>query len=161
MWFVGQYLRTAKDIRDSSSYSDIQIGINELRDSIKNLQTLKVATPDTTAPPTVSNTMLNEANKAISNGFVLAGLMQAGVAFEQAVIESAKRKQIVIDDRTTTSQLINKLKVFYGDGIVKELFAVWKLRNQLVHLSPEASKEIKARPELMKYFEWAIRQLEN
>ena len=175
MWFVGQYLRTAKDLRDKTNYGDIQIGIDELRNSLTSLSsifranhtepapstTTTTTTTTTIAPSHTSNFMLSEAIEAVNEGFVLAGLMQAGVAFEQSIIDAAVKRQIVIDNRTTTAQLLNKLKEYYEKSTIQELFAVWKLRNQLIHLNPEASQEIKSRPHLIKYFIWAIEQLEK
>src|SRR5690606_2239161 len=82
MWFVGQYLRAEKDINDKSSYSELQTGIDEIKLTIKNLgSTITTTTTTTTKSPSASieSAMLSEAINAIENGFVLAGLMQAGV----------------------------------------------------------------------------------
>lgn len=160
MWFVGQFQRTSKEINDKASYSNLQTGINDLKDSIKNLKSFQPPKDDTLGfiP---ANTMMSTAKNAVEKGFVLAGLMQAGVALEQAVLAKADKLQINRDNRTTVVQIINQLKNYYDHGTIQEFFAVWKLRNQLVHLSPDASKELENNPKLINYFEWAIKRLEE
>jgi hypothetical protein len=87
--------------------------------------------------------------------------MQAGVAFEQAILRKADRLQIPRDNRVMVSRTLNKLKDVYDDNTIEEFFAVWKLRNQLVHLTNEAAQELEKSPQLIKYFEWAINELDN
>ncbi len=159
MWIVGQYLRTSKEINDSSNYANLQTGILDLKKAISKLQAFSFQQPKTTA--TFENPLLATAKKAIDSGFVLAGLMQAGVAFEQALLAKADKLQIARDNRTNVSQILNRLKDFYDQGTINEFYAVWKLRNQLVHLSNEASIELEKNPSLFKYFEWAIKTLES
>ncbi|MFY0690282.1 MAG: hypothetical protein JXQ90_24165 [Cyclobacteriaceae bacterium] len=157
MWLVGQYLRTAKQIDDATNYQDIQIGLTEVKESLNSLQKFQV----TTTTETTSNTLLEGAKSAIENGHVLAGLMQAGVALEQAIINKAKAHGIYRDERMPVSKAINSLRNVLPEGVIGELFALWKLRNQLVHLTPEASQELETRTDLIKYFEWAISELEK
>lgn len=159
MWFVGQFQRTSKEINDNANYSNLQTGINDLKDSIKSLGSFQ--TPkDYSHGFLTANSMITTARKAVDNGYVLAGLMQAGVALEQAILAKADKLQIPRDNRTTVVHVINNLKDYYDRGTIQEFFAVWKLRNQLVHLSPDASKELENNPRLIKYFEWAINKLE-
>ena len=160
MWFVGQFQRTSKEIKDNTNYSNLQTGINDLKDSIKNLGNFQTPKDDSLGFLT-ANSMITTARKAVENGYVLAGLMQAGVALEQAILAKADKLQIPRDNRTTVVHVINNLKDFYDRGTIQEFFAVWKLRNQLVHLSPDASKELENNPRLIKYFEWAINKLET
>lgn len=158
MWIVGQYLRTAKQIDDSSNYQDIQSGLAEVKDSLDKLK--KSSVPSSPTTPS-SNQLLNDAKQAIEDGHTLAGLMQAGVALEQAIISKVKSLGLYRDDRIPVSKAINSLRNSLPEGTIGELFALWKLRNQLVHLTPEASEELSQRPELIKYFEWAIGELEK
>jgi hypothetical protein len=160
MWFVGQYLRTSKEVRDSSNYSNIQTGIAELQRAISRLQNFS---PQSSRPPisAENNSLFVEAKNAVDNGFVLAGLMQAGVAFEQAILSKADRLQIPRENRTTIARVLNSLKDYYSAGTISELFAIWKLRNQLIHLTEEAAAELKNSPKLIQYFEWAIKELEQ
>lgn len=160
MWIVGQYLRTSKELNDTSNYSSLQTGISDLQRAISKLQTLTPQT-ETTSPVSSDNTLLKNAKSAVDNGFVLAGLMQAGVAFEQAILSRANRLQIPRDNRTTVAQLFNRFRDFYPDGTIREFFAIWKLRNQLIHLTEEAAQELEKSPKLINYFEWAINELER
>ena len=168
MWIVGQFQRTSKEVRDNSNYSNLQTGIDDLRKAISKLQPIPTTTTTTTTttsqPSTtqfLTNSMLQSANNAVGQGFVLAGLMQAGVAFEQAIVNKAQNLQIPREDRTTVAQLLNKLREYYSKDIIQELFAVWKLRNQLIHLTEEAAIELEKSPNLIKYFIWAINTLED
>lgn len=158
MWLVGQYLRTAKQIDDSANYEDLQAGIEDVKKSILKLHSLQGQKAET---PVVSNSLLNAAEKAINSGHVLAGLMQAGVAFEQAVIAKVESLGYYSGKRIPVYKAIRSLSNVMDESIIGELLAVWKLRNQLVHLSPEAAKELESRPELYNYFEWAISELEK
>ena len=158
MWLVGQYLRTEKQIDDSTNYQDIQAGISDVKQSISELHKIHGQKAE---KPVASNSLLDGAKKAIEDGHVLAGLMQAGVAFEQAVISKAEKHDLYHGSRTPIYKSIQGLNRFMDDSIIGELFAVWKLRNQLVHLTPEAAEELESRPELFNYFEWAISELER
>ena len=160
MWIVGQYLRTSKELNDKSNYQNLQTGIDDLRSAISKLQSFTFATSPKTLSKT-ENKMLSNAKSAIDSGYVLAGLMQAGVAFEQAIISKAERLGIQQDRRLTVSKLLNELKHHFDRGTIAEFYAVWKLRNQLVHLTDEAAMELENSPHLIKYFEWAINELEN
>lgn len=161
MWIVGQYLRTSKELADSSNYSTLQTGIADLQRAISKLQSYTFQSSKTTTTVPTGNSMLSSAKKALDNGFVLAGLMQAGVAFEQAIYSKADRLQIPRDNRTTVSQVLSRLKEHYDINTIREFYAVWKLRNQLVHLTDEAAQELERSPKLIKYFEWAINELDN
>jgi hypothetical protein len=159
MWLVGQCLRTSKELKDSSNYTTIQTGIADLQKAISNLHPLAYQSAQTSTA-SIKNTQLQSARQAVEAGFVLAGLMQAGVAFEQAILSKADQLQIRRDSRMTVTQVLNQLKQYYDQSIINEFYAIWKLRNQLVHLTPEAANELEKSPSLIKYFEWAISQLE-
>ncbi|MCU7836144.1 MAG: hypothetical protein KZQ83_12960 [gamma proteobacterium symbiont of Taylorina sp.] len=158
MWLVGQYLRTAKQIDDSANYEVLQAGISDVKESIRQLHALQGQKAE---KPVITNSLLAGAQKAINDGHVLAGLMQSGVAFEQAIITKAEKHDFYREPRTPVYKAIQSLSKVMNKNIINELFAVWKLRNQLVHLSPEAAKELESRPELYNYFEWAISELEK
>ena len=158
MWLVGQYLRTSKQIDDSANYQDIQTGINDVKESVDKLHNFQLEKPDTSE---LVNPLLYGAKLAVEQGHVLAGLMQAGVAFEQAIINKVGVEGFYRGSRVPISKAIWSLKNIMDKSVVKELQIVWKLRNQLVHLSPEAAKELEASPDLIEYFEWAISELER
>lgn len=158
MWLVSQYLRTAKQIDDSSQYEQLQAGLSDVKNSINQLHELHKQKSEDAG---TSNALLQNAQDAITSGFVLPGLMQAGVAFEQAVINKAQSRGLYTGPKMPVSKVINNLRRIYDEGVINELFAVWKLRNQLVHLSPEAAEELANQPELFKYFQWAVSELEK
>lgn len=158
MWLSGQYLRTKKSIDDTTNYSDLQAGINEVKNSINALRNIQTNNIQSNDP---SNSLLDGAKQAVESGHVLAGLMQAGVAFEQAIIKKAEKHNIYVNRKTPVAKAISLLRNQMDNSIIGELFALWQLRNQLVHLTPEASEELENRPELIKYFEWGISELEK
>ncbi|PHQ23686.1 hypothetical protein CLH62_19645 [Marinobacter guineae] len=158
MWLVGQYLRTAKQLDDSSNYEAIQAGLSDVKESIRKLHEIHGTKTQKAA---TSNSFLVDAKKAVADGHVVAGLMQAGVAFEQAVINKAIQLKLYRGPRVPVAKTINGFRRFMSEPVIDELFAVWKLRNQLVHMSPEAADELANSPELIDYFEWAISELEK
>ena len=158
MWLVGQYLRTEKQIDDSANYQDIQANINEVKESIENLRFSQDPMHDEVQ---AHNPILHAAELAVNNGHVLAGLLQAGVAFEQAVIAKANRHGLYHGARVPTYKAIKNLGEVMPSSTVADLLGLWKLRNQLVHLNPEAAKEMVNQPELLGSFSWAIGELEK
>ncbi len=172
MYFVTQYLRTAKDLRDSTSQGEIQTSLSEVRESINALRALateRKPTQDSKSGIPPENTtndhvrwMIDEATRAVENGFVLAGLTQAGVAFEQAIRNAVANNHIDPGPRATPYHMLKALKQseIYDPGTIAELLTVWNLRNQLVHLDSDAAAEIRNSPDLINYFRWAINLLD-
>jgi hypothetical protein len=159
MWFVSLWIRTTKELTDSTNYSTLQTGLVEIKEAITNLQSQPPANIQTGHKGTKNDLMLG-ARQAVDRGFVLAGLLQAGVTFEQSII--AKAEQLGIQKTNNhVANIIKQLRDYYDHGTVQEFFNIWKLRNTLVHLTPEAAIELNKSPQLIKYFEWAVSRLEE
>lgn len=156
MWLVGQFFRTSKQLADSEHFNRLSAGIEDINRSIRELQAAPPVIISTHAPPSPVTQLMAQAKHLVQSGHVLAGLLQAGVAFEQAVHEKANRIGIKSSNFRSTSQLLTKIEEQIGPGANNELQALWKLRNQIAHADSDASSELQNRPELIRYFENAI-----
>lgn len=160
MWFVGQFLRTSKELDDKGKFTALQSTLSEVKEAISGLEKFKVP-EDKNLSYLARNALLHDAAKAVASGHVLAGLMQAGVAYEQALLAAARRHQIQHDRRTIVSRIIRDMREYYDEATIAELNALWQLRHRLIHLTEEAALELEKQPGLIKYFEWAINVLEQ
>lgn len=154
-WLMTQYLRVEKQIDDSTQYEQLQAGIDDVKASIRDLHRQRVQD----VKPPLNTSLMTEAIETVKSGRVLAGLLLAGVAFEQAVRDRALREGIEVLPRTPTQQLIRDLREYLRPEVIAELPPLWKLRNQLAHVNLDAAEELQQRPELLKHFEWAVGEL--
>ena len=155
MWLVGQYLRTAKQIDDSESHEDIRYTLSQLQTSIKEIS------PKTRAKLSLSNPLLHSADQSVQNGRVLAGLLQAGVAFDDAVINKAKKHSINIDERRSSFGIILEFEPFLSHMVFSDLIQLCRFKNQLTRLTEEEKAEIERQPHLLGNFIWAVTELES
>ncbi len=168
-YFVGQYLRTAKQVGDSKKFSDIETGIADakmsmaagladIKQSIADFKAVQVAVPHQGAP--LSNHLFQQAKGIAQGGNVLAGLLQAGLAFEQAIHDKARRMGLDRREFRSLPELIARIERQLGPGAEREIQVLWKLRNQIVHADQEAVAELQRRPDLMSMFERGMELLD-
>ena len=161
MWLLGQFFRTSKQLSDSENFNRLSAGIEDIHNSIRELRTTPTPTPTPTpsATPDQANQLMAQAKHLVQGGHVLAGLLQAGVAFEQAVHAKAQRAGLHRQNFRSFPQLLQRIEEQLGPGASKELQVLWKFRNQIVHADPQASEELQQRPELINYFDSGIKML--
>ena len=98
MWFVGLYERARKKTTDKESFETLSTGLQSLTDLVKDLRQSPHAASAGTAPgpftPSYSGSLVTEAFTIFAAGHKLAALLQAGVAFEQAVRAFARRQGV-------------------------------------------------------------------
>jgi len=167
MWLLGQFFRTSKQLSDSANFNRLSVGIEDINKSIRELRSS--ATPQPAATPTSSvspsaasaqiGQLMTQAKQLVQSGHVLAGLLQAGVAFEQAVYAKAQRAGLDRQEFRSLPQLLRRIEDHLGPGANQELQVLWKFRNQIVHADPQASEELQQRPELVNYFDSGIKML--
>lgn len=105
------------------------------------------------------NPLLEEAKQAVSDGYVLAGLMQAALAFEHTLLAKAREHRLMYGYRTSVAKALRRFDTFMKPSEVNQLFEIWELRNQLIHMSPESAERFKQKPELIGRLESGIRLL--
>lgn len=162
MWLVGQFFRASKQLSDSDNFNRLSAGIDDINNSIKELRAIPAAnavqaTVPAPAPP--ANQLMLQARQLVQSGHVLAGLLQAGVALEQAALAKAQRMGLYRQNFRSFPQLLRRIEEQLGPGANTELQTLWKFRNQIVHADPHASDELQHRPELINFFESGIKLL--
>jgi hypothetical protein len=165
MWFVGQYLRAAKQLQDAD-----QLGVIATKvDSIAAAMTASAAAQGVAAPAsgfpvpiqdTVSRVLMDEAHAAIQSGNTFAGLLTASVAFDHAVESAVRRLGASLDFRGGLVRHISWLAQFTGRDIAKELHALRDARNRLIHLRGEPP-DLSAADRIWTGFRWAVWYLEQ
>ena len=141
---------------------ELAAGHEEILRSIAELKKTQTRLPqvEPPRPPYIyEGRLLDEARTLVEGGYVFAGLLTAGLAFEQAVRHRARRLGVDAADELPVAQLLRILQRSFNRGTSEELRALWKLRSQIVHATPDAARELASQPELIKYFESAIDSL--
>lgn len=164
MWLLGQFFRTSKQLSDSESFDRLSAGIGEINKSIRELRAMPSpnASPiGRVSIPSPPNQLMLQARELAKNGHVLAALLQAGVAFEQAALSKAARMGLYRHNFHSFPRLLQKIEEQLGPGAKTELQSLWKFRNQIVHADPQASEELQQRPELVDFFDSGIRMLDS
>lgn len=157
MWLLGQFLRTSKQVSDAETFTEISAGIAEINKSVSELKAASVARPlVSTAQP---NRLFVQAKELVHNGYVIAGLLQGGLAFEQAVYDKASRIGLNRSEYRSLPRLIAEIEKSLGSGAQQEIQVLWKLRNQIVHADEEALEQLQHQPELISMFERGIEML--
>jgi hypothetical protein len=159
MWLLGQFFRTSKQLSDSENFNSLSAGIEDINNSIRELRALPVPAPMSSSAPPPSNQLMVQAKQLVQSGHVLAGILQAGVAFEQAVHAKAQRTGLHRQNFHSFPQLLQRIEEQLGPGAGKELQALWRFRNQIVHADSQASEELQQRPELVDFFDSGIKML--
>lgn len=157
MWLLGQFLRTSKQVSDSKSFSGLFAGIAEINKSVAELRASGMG--GALATPQLEGELFLHAKQLVKQGSVLAGLLQGGVAFEQAVHDKANRMGLRRNDYKVMSHLVSEIEGQLGPGAQRELQVLWRLRNQIAHADEEAVRQLQQQPELIEMFERGIQML--
>lgn len=157
MWLLAQFLRTSKQISDSEHFEKLTASLADITTSIKELKAIPHAPRGHGAPQV--NELITGAKEIATRGHVLAGLLQAGLAFEQALQQKARRMGLDRGRHRGIQALIEEIERQLGPGASRELHMLWRLRNQIVHAEPEAAEELQSQPELIDMFSAGISML--
>jgi len=158
MWLMGQFLRTSKQPSDAEQFSQLSVGLAEINQSIGELKSASqrnLSVPE----PRQSSQLFAQAKEIAGRGDVFAGLLQAGVAFEQAIHDKAKRQGLNRKEFRSLPHLIREIESMLGPGAKREIEVLWRLRNQIVHADEAAVQELQNQPGLIHSFERGIEML--
>ncbi|MBV6855145.1 hypothetical protein KWH45_17180 [Xanthomonas campestris pv. mirabilis] len=170
MWLAGQFLRASKQIADQDNFDRLSAGIDDIRASVEDLRANRTAPSGagtapsgaSTAPPLSGPAMgfLTQARNLVESGHVLAGLLQAGLVFEQAVHAKAQRIGLYHgkphNKLRNVPALLRAIEDQLGPSAKRELQLLWRLRSQIVHADPEAATSLQNQPELLNFFETGV-----
>lgn len=180
MWFVGQWLRTSKQISDEdqlSQLSSIKADVEAIKEAITKTATTPspAAVPEPieapAAPPTsptavstsiadpVAGALYSEAEAAMDAGLSNSALLSAAVAFEHSLRRFAESKNIPGAMKIPVPRLIGLLGGAVDRSVLEELSALWHVRHAIVHMRGEQLLEPQKARSLLDSFGWAMRFL--
>jgi hypothetical protein len=166
MWFVGQFLRVSKQLRDESMLRDISLNVNSIRDSLKQAAPADTQreTPDERIqklPDATIRNLLQEARTAMDNDLRLSAVLAGAVAFERAIREFALRHELSAERTASVPRLLQKMVGILGPGTVGDLLGLWRTRNEIIHLTEEQLDRLPSAPNVLESFFWAIELLSH
>jgi hypothetical protein len=166
MWFVGLYEREKKKATDRESFESLATGLRSLTDLVQGLRRSPHAS--TARPrirpygPAYSESLIDEAFRILANGHTLAALLQAGVAFEQAVRSFARRFDIEAANQAPLHRILQRVDRLLPEEWRDELHVLRQIRNQLAHASEKELSRIIEQPEIiLNTYAAAISALES
>jgi hypothetical protein len=163
MWFVGLYERARKKTADKESFDNLSTGLNSLTDLVKDLRKSPHATTGAATPtplePSYSGSLVTEAFTIFAAGHKLAALLQAGVAFEQAVRAFARRQGVENADHMPLLRILQKIDFLLPQGWQGELHMLRQIRNQLTHASEQELDRIEQPEVVLNTYALAIKAL--
>lgn len=162
MWFVGLYERAKKRDADSSSFEGLNSKVDNLTDLVGELRPTAdaAARQRATSGAQFSSELIREAQTLHENGHVLASLLQAGVAFEQAVRSFARRGGLKEAEHMPLLSVLKKIDFLLPQGLEPEVHALRKIRNQLAHASEYELRDIGDTERILSNYEIVISILE-
>ncbi len=162
MYFYGQYNRVEKQTEDKHSFKGVSDKLIALEDLVKQLNQTTPLPLNTPAAPPISTSaaeLILEAKQLQKEGFVLAALLQAGVAFEHAMRSFAQHLDVVEADGASLGRLIQKLERFLPQEFLGEFHALRQMRNKFTHISEHEIKDLPDADLILRNYEWAISAL--
>ena len=161
MWFVGLYERAKKRESDSKSFETINQNIESLTELINQLQPAPVEEIELEeeVEQSYAQKLVYEAIKVFESGYKLAALLEAGVAYEQAIRAFAKAHDIINTDQIPLIHILNKLNSVLPPGIEDQFHSLRKIRNQLAHASESELHHIENAENLLNTYRWAVNVL--
>ena len=163
MWFVGLYERARKKTTDKESFETLSTGLQSLTDLVKDLRQSPHAASAGTAPgpftPSYSGSLVTEAFTIFAAGHKLAALLQAGVAFEQAVRAFARRQGVENADQMPLLRILQKIDFLLPQGWQGEFHMLRQIRNQLAHASEQELDRIEQPEVVLNTYALAIKAL--
>jgi len=164
MWFVGLYERQKKRSVDSQSFNSLDQKLESLSEAVGKLnpQHFQAAgAKEETPTQSFGQNMMSEAETAFKSGYHLAGLLQAGVAFEQSVRSFAKSRGLEEADRMSLLSVLKKIDFLLPKGVEGELHALRQVRNQLAHASEKELRHVEQAENILSSYRWAVEALET
>ena len=165
MWFVGMYERARKKTNDKESFDNLSSGLQSLTDLVKGLQNSPHATKaspiQSAASSAYSSTLINESIAIFAAGHKLAALLQAGVAFEQAVRAFARRQGVESTEQIPLLRILQKIDFLLPGGWQGEFHMLRQIRNQLAHASEQELDRIEHPEVVLNTYALAIEALND
>lgn len=163
-WFVGQYLRTAKQLDDARLLHDLSANVETIIQRVSGQPTGQGPAPpatDDNAPvrDTTARSLLDEARDAIQAGNRHSGLLAACVAFEHAVRAAASRTSRQPQNRGIHGDL-QSLSGVVPREVLSELHGLREARNRLVHIQGDPP-DAQIADSLWSSFRWAVAYLDG
>ena len=104
---------------------------------------------------------MQEAEDVFNNGHHLAALLQAGVAFEQAIRSFAVRKGLADAVNIPLLKILQKIDFLLPKGWQTEIHMLRKIRNQMAHATENELSDIGNADMVLRTYRMAIEALEN
>jgi cbb3-type cytochrome oxidase subunit 3 len=165
MWLIAMYERERKKTYDKEALSGLSNDIQSLKSVISELGASRHASMPTAVPAAYgsnfSQQLLAEADAVFKSGHKLAALLQAGVAFEQAVRSFAVRKGLAAAERMPLLTILQKIDFLLPQGWQGEIHMLRKIRNQLAHASKFELADIENAEMVFRTYGLAIEALES
>ncbi|QPF75560.1 hypothetical protein G8A07_23335 [Roseateles sp. DAIF2] len=165
MWLVAMYERERKKSSDKEALSGLSSDIQSLKSLVTDLGSSRHASLPASAPiaygTSFSQQLMAEADGVFRSGHKLAALLQAGVAFEQAVRSFAIRKGLAAAERMPLLTILQKVDFLLPQGWQGEIHMLRKIRNQLAHASKSELADIENADMVFRTYGLAIEALES
>jgi uncharacterized protein YutE (UPF0331/DUF86 family) len=161
MYFYGQYKRVEKQTEDKESFKGVSEKLNSLEYLVRQLKTPINPEAEWTGSPISASaaSLITEAKEILSEGHVLASLLQAGVAFEQALRTFSRRLDRKQNMVGPLHRIIQSLNGLLPKDVLHEFNSLREIRNKLVHLQEEEIRELGNAKAILQHYEWAIATL--
>lgn len=161
MWLVGLFEREKKRATDKESFASLSTGLTSLTELVKGLSGSPHAgeSAPTAVGSSYSAALINEAFVVFAAGHKLAALLQAGVAFEQAVRAFARRRGVGEADQMPLLRILQKVDFLLPKGWQKEFHTLRQIRNQLTHASEQEFEKIQQPEVVLNTYARAIEAL--
>lgn len=165
MWLMAMYERERKKTSDKEALSGLSSDIQSLKSLVTDLGSSRHAAAPAAASvaygPSFSQLLMSEADAVFQSGHKLAALLQAGVAFEQAIRSFAIRKGLESAERMPLLTILQKIDFLLPQGWQSEIHMLRKIRNQLAHASKSELSEIENADMVFRTYGLAIQALES
>lgn len=164
MWFVGQFLRVRKQLRDAASLEAIEAGVQSIQARLDRTGAGALSATRTedllqAIVDPVTKALSLESLEALKNGLSTSALLAASVAFERAVRNYATRHGIENAEAQPVARLIRTTSKSLGPGVADELYVLWRARNAIVHQDEEMLERQVDPDRLHEAFLWGIATL--
>lgn len=165
MWLVAMYERERKKTSDKEALSGLSNDLQSLKSLVKDLGSSRHGSAPISSSisygPSFSQQLMSEADMVFRSGHRLAALLQAGVAFEQAVRSFAARKGLESTERMPLLSILQKIDFLLPQGWQGEIHMLRKIRNQLAHASKSELVDIENAEMVFHTYGLAIEALET
>ncbi len=161
MWFVGQFVRVAKQLRTDRFLEDIHQGITRIEQGFRTATPEAPPTPEPATPPgaVVENTLAAEAEAAMQAGSPRAALMVAGAALEESLRRVLRAYGRDLGGRQSPARSLRQLDTIIEPDLAASIRDLWNIRNRVVHNVENDVELFRAAPSLLDAFLTAVHEL--